>query len=62
MELSKNRANSVLKYLVSKGVSENTLKAEGRGEKDLKYPECAIATDCPEEKNEANRRVYFQAK
>ena len=60
--LSQKRANAVVKYLVSKGVSSNMLVAEGRGEKDLKYPECEPATACPEWKNEANRRVYFQAK
>jgi OOP family OmpA-OmpF porin len=26
----------------------------------LKYPECSPATKCPEWKNEANRRVYFE--
>ena len=35
------------------------LTPEGRGEKDLKYPECDPAEKCPEWKNEANRRVYF---
>lgn len=38
------------------------LIADGRGESDLKYPECEPATKCPEWKNEANRRVYFQQK
>ena len=60
--LSQKRANAVVKYLISKGVLGKMLIAEGRGEKDLKYPECEPATDCPEWKNEANRRVYFQAK
>ncbi len=60
--LSQKRANAVVKYLVGKGVPSSMLIAEGRGESDLKYPECDPATKCPEWKNEANRRVYFQQK
>jgi len=60
--LSQKRANAVVKYLTEKGVSSGMLTAEGRGKTDLKYPECDPATKCPEWKNEANRRVYFQAK
>ena len=62
LKLSQRRADAVVKYLNSKGVSTGTLTAEGRGKTDLKYPECDPATKCSEEKNEANRRVYFQAK
>lgn len=61
-KLSQRRADAVVKYLTGRGVSRNMLIADGRGEKDLKYPECEPATSCPEWKNEANRRVYFQAK
>lgn len=62
LNLSQRRANAVVKYLVGKGVPSGMLIAEGRGESDLKYPECNPATKCPEWKNEANRRVYFQQK
>lgn len=62
MKLSQRRANAVVKYLVSKGVPASMLKAEGRGKNDLKYPECDPATNCEEWKNEANRRVFFEAK
>ncbi len=62
LKLSQRRADAVVKYLNGKGVAKNMLVAEGRGEKDLKYPECDPATKCTEDKNEANRRVYFQAK
>ncbi|MCS3531544.1 OmpA family protein [Chryseobacterium sp. JUb7] len=61
-KLSERRANSVKKYLVKSGVESGKLNAIGRGEKDLKYPECDPATKCPEWKNRANRRVYFEAK
>ena len=61
-DLSQRRANAVKNYLVRKGVNPDILITEGRGEKDLKYPECNPATKCPEWKNEANRRVYFKSK
>jgi len=61
-KLSERRANNVKSYLIQNGVQSNKLEAVGRGEKDLKYPECDPATKCPEWKNRANRRVYFEAK
>lgn len=61
-KLSERRANNVKDYLIKNGVQSGKLNAIGRGEKDLKYPECDPATKCPEWKNRANRRVYFEAK
>ncbi|WP_294297804.1 OmpA family protein [uncultured Chryseobacterium sp.] len=61
-KLSERRANNVKDYLIKNGVQSGKLDAVGRGEKDLKYPECDPATKCPEWKNRANRRVYFEAK
>lgn len=61
-KLSERRANAVKNYLIKSGVDASKLNAVGRGEKDLKYPECEPATKCPEWKNRANRRVYFEAK
>ncbi|CAD7810375.1 Outer membrane porin F [Chryseobacterium aquaeductus] len=61
-KLSERRANSVKNYLIKNGVDSSKIDAVGRGEKDLKYPECEPATKCPEWKNRANRRVYFEAK
>lgn len=60
--LSERRANTVKNYLIQNGVESSKLNAVGRGEKDLKYPECEPATKCPEWKNRANRRVYFEAR
>ncbi|KIA84222.1 membrane protein [Kaistella solincola] len=60
--LSERRANSVKNYLIDNGVNAGKINAIGKGEKDLKYPECEPATKCPEWKNRANRRVYFEAK
>ncbi|MEC5393769.1 OmpA family protein [Bergeyella sp. RCAD1439] len=61
-KLSERRANSVKNYLIQNGVESGRLNAIGRGKKDLKYPECNPASKCPEWKNRANRRVYFEAK
>jgi len=61
-KLSERRANNVKSYLIKNGVQTGKINAIGKGEKDLKYPECEPATKCPEWKNRANRRVYFEAK
>ena len=60
--LGQTRANSVKNYLIKNGVESTKLDAKGKGKNDLKYPECDPATKCPEWKNRANRRVYFEAK
>ncbi len=59
---TQKKAEAVVKYLVEKGVPANMLIADGRGKKDLKYPECDPASKCPEWKNAANRRVFFEKK
>lgn len=61
-KLSERRANSVKGYLQQNGVEAGKLNAIGKGKTDLKYPECDPATKCPEWKNRANRRVYFETK
>ncbi|WP_143884298.1 OmpA family protein [Chryseobacterium binzhouense] len=60
--LSEKRARNVKDYLVRNGVEATKLNSKGNGKKDLKYPECDPASKCPEWKNRANRRVYFEAK
>lgn len=60
--LSERRANTVKNYLIQNGVESGKVDAMGRGEKNLKYPECDPASKCPEWKNRANRRVYFETK
>ncbi len=60
--LSERRANNVKTYLIENGADGNKLEAIGTGEKKLLYPECEPASKCPEWKNRANRRVYFEAK
>ena len=60
--LSERRANTVKNYLIQNGVESAKLQSVGRGEMELKYPECNPTSKCPEWKNRANRRVYFEAK
>ena len=62
LKLSQNRAKNVKDYLIKNGADKDKLESVGRGEKDLLYPECDPASKCPEWKNRANRRVYFEAK
>ena len=60
LKLSERRANSVIRYLVSKGVRQGNLIAVGMGKSDLKWPECNPVTNCPPWKNLENRRVIFK--
>ena len=55
LELSRKRAQSVVDYLVAKGVSENRLTAEGYGEEN------PVADNSSPEGRAANRRVEFKA-
>lgn len=61
-KLSERRANNVKNYLIQNGANSGKLEVIGRGETNLKYPECEPANKCPEWKNRANRRVYFEGK
>lgn len=60
LKLSERRANSVIRYLVNKGVNPANLVAVGMGKSDLKWPECNPVTSCPPWKNLENRRVVFK--
>ncbi|MCF8346214.1 MAG: OmpA family protein [Bacteroidales bacterium] len=54
MELSQNRAESVVRYLVTKGISIERLQYKGFG------PELPIATNETKEGQQLNRRVGFR--
>ncbi len=58
--LSINRAKAVLNYLKGKGVDINRLKIVGKGDKELRHPECRPHTVCNDAKNFENRRVVFK--
>lgn len=53
MTLSNNRANSVMNYLIEKGIDKSRLSAKGYGETKF------IATNETEEDKQLNRRVEF---
>ena len=59
MALSQQRAQSVVNYLVSKGISRDRLVAKGYGETRLKN-RCANGVECTEEEHQQNRRTEFR--
>mgnify|MGYP000598538453 CR=1 FL=1 len=59
MSLSQQRANSVVNYLVNKGISRSRLSAKGYGESRLKN-RCANGVECSEAQHQQNRRTEFR--
>jgi len=56
MNLSKKRANSAVKYIISKGISPDRIVSKGYGETRL-INECSNGVKCSEEKHQQNRRT-----
>jgi peptidoglycan-associated lipoprotein len=59
LNLSQRRAQSVVDYLISKGVPESQLTAKGYGETKL-VNHCANNVPCSEEEHQQNRRTTFR--
>ena len=59
MSLSQQRANSVVNYLVGKGISRSRLSARGFGESRLAN-RCANGVECSESQHQKNRRTEFR--
>lgn len=59
MALSQQRANSVVNYLVSKGIDRSRLAARGYGETQL-INRCANGVQCSEAEHAKNRRTEFR--
>jgi len=59
MKLSQNRSESVVAYLISKGIAKSRLVAKGYGETQL-INLCADGVDCPEVDHQANRRTVIE--
>lgn len=56
--LSKRRAESVVRYLIKKGISKKRLKAKGEGERVM-INDCYDGIECSEEQHQENRRTEF---
>jgi outer membrane protein OmpA-like peptidoglycan-associated protein/tetratricopeptide (TPR) repeat protein len=56
MSLSERRANSTVKYIISKGISSERISGKGFGESELKV-NCGV--DCTEDEHALNRRSEF---
>ena len=59
MELSQKRANTVVDYIVGKGIEKKRLTAKGFGETQLTN-KCANGVDCSDEEHRQNRRTVFK--
>lgn len=59
LELSQRRAQSVVNYLVSKGIPKTQLIAKGYGETKI-LNKCFNDIECTEEEHQANRRTSFK--
>jgi len=57
--LSERRAQSVVNYLISKGINSSRLVANGYGEKQL-LNRCSNGVSCTEKDHRANRRTEFR--
>lgn len=59
MVLSQNRSESVMAYLIAKGIAKSRLVAKGYGETQL-INKCADGVECPEVDHQANRRTVIE--
>lgn len=59
LDLSQRRANSVVNYLVSRGISRDRMTAMGYGEQKL-LNRCANGVACSVAEHQANRRTEFK--
>ena len=59
LALSQRRAQSVVNYLVSRGISRNRMVAKGYGETQL-LNNCEDGVSCSDEQHQENRRTVFK--
>ena len=57
-DLSQRRAQSVVDYLVSRGIARDRMVAKGYGESRL-INKCADGVSCSEAEHQQNRRTEF---
>jgi outer membrane protein OmpA-like peptidoglycan-associated protein len=59
IELSNNRSQSCVNYIISNGISAKMITAKGYGESKL-VNQCADGVPCSEEEHQANRRTELR--
>ncbi len=59
IKLSQRRADSAVKYILSKGIAASRITAKGYGETQL-INSCADGVNCSEEEHQMNRRTEFK--
>lgn len=59
LDLSQNRAQSCVDYLIAKGIQQERLVAKGYGEEKL-LNRCADGVNCTEAEHQINRRTEFR--
>jgi outer membrane protein OmpA-like peptidoglycan-associated protein len=58
-ELSQKRSDSVVDYIIGKGIAKDRIIAKGYGESEL-VNDCDDGVDCTEEEHRLNRRTEFK--
>lgn len=59
MELSEERAQSIMNYIISRGINTSRLSGKGYGETQL-LNKCTNGVKCTEEEHLVNRRIEFK--
>jgi outer membrane protein OmpA-like peptidoglycan-associated protein len=59
LQLSIKRSETVVSYLNSQGIDLQRLKAEGKGETEIRN-RCINGIDCSDKEHEYNRRTEFK--
>ncbi|MES2567178.1 MAG: OmpA family protein [Bacteroidota bacterium] len=59
LKLSENRSNTVIEYLVNKGINKSRLKGVGKGEMEIRN-RCVNGVSCSDKEQEYNRRTEFK--
>jgi outer membrane protein OmpA-like peptidoglycan-associated protein len=59
LKLSLRRSESVVNYLIANGIAASRLKAEGKGETEIRN-RCFNNVDCSDKEHEYNRRTEFK--
>jgi len=59
LQLSQNRANAAVQYIINQGINQNRITAKGYGESKL-LNKCANAVKCTAAEHQLNRRTEFK--